>query len=191
MDHRDARESSAWIDACIHVFGLACMVFVAFAFLSRCSPSVVHTQAVAADTVGRASNGALEVVKVVYRDQVLAAARAACGNTIPCADPQAAHDAKMAVRAQWAPVWSAWALVGVAHAAWRDQLNRCQGLQDGGADAGDCGPQLSELAFTLLTRTTQLRCGLVGLHVDDPLAMLGALDCSHVVVDETEDAGHE
>lgn len=186
MDHRDARESSAWIDACIHVFGLACMVFVAFAFLSRCSPSVVHTQAVAADTVGRVGNAGLAAVQQVYKDQQLAAYHAACGNADPCPDKQAAHEAVLAVRGRWAPVWHVWTLVEVAHSAWADQLDRCQGMLDAGTDAGNCGPQLSELAFTLMTRTTELRCALVGLHVDDPLTALGPLDCSHV---DTQDGG--
>ena len=147
--------------------------------LTGCSASAVHVQAVTADTVGRVSNGALTVVLQVYKDQQLAAYHAACGNTTPCADPQAAREAVLAVRGKWAPVWGAWTLVGVAHGAWADQLDRCQGIQaDAGEDAGNCGPALSELAFTLLKRMTALRCGLVGLGVDDPFTALGKVDCT-------------
>lgn len=146
--------------------------------LTACSGSAVHVQAVTADTVGRASNGALAVVLQVYKDQQITAAQAACGNATPCADPQAAHDAVLAVRGRWAPVWSAWTLLGVAHAAYADQLDRCQGvLVDASSDAG-CGPALSELLYTALHHASEVRCALVGLHVDDPLTMLGPLDCS-------------
>lgn len=148
---------------------------------SSCSPSVVRRQAIAADTIARALNGSLPAVTESYRRAQLDAAQAACGNTTPCADPEAARDVVAAVRAKWSPVWLAWTVLRAAHDAWSDQLARCQVL-DAGGDAGACEVSTAHLARTVLEHQTTLRCALVAVGVQDPIG--GALVCAGGVRDE-------
>lgn len=147
--------------------------------LAGCSASEVRRQAVAAGVTTRASDAALAVlagpegalhVSSVYEMQQIEAARAACGNTKPCADPESARNAVMAVRARWAPVWAAWSLAGVLHAAWADQLDRCQG-----ADAGDCTVQLAALQRSVIAQVSTVRCALKDLGAPDPFP--GPITC--------------
>lgn len=161
----------------------ASMRFALFALvLAGCSASEVRRQAVAADTIARAANAGLDVltgpqgatkISGLYETQQLDAARAACGNTRPCADPEAARDAVLAVRARWAPVWSAWALASVAHSAWASQLRRCQEQSD---DAGTaCTVDLAALGGSVLAKVSTLRCAMRGLGVADPFP--GTVTC--------------
>ena len=158
------------IHAAAIALGLALGV-IAIAATHGCSASAVKRQAVAADAIGRTLNGALPSVLQAYKQQQLDVAQLACGHTTPCADPEAARDAVMAVRAKWAPVWLAWELSRAAHDAWADQLDRCQRE----ADAGDCAPSLAGLAATAVEHATELRCALRAVGVDDPLP--GAAVC--------------
>lgn len=143
--------------------------------LVACSGGAIRAQATTAAVIARASNAGLALiagedgatkVSSLYESQQLDVARAACGDTKPCADPQAARDAVMAVRARWAPVWSAWALAGVAHATWADQLRRCQTAQAN--DGTECTIRLEQLTRSVVAQITTVRCALRGLGVTDP-----------------------
>jgi len=146
-------------------------VFALATILVACSASAVRRQAIASNALVVISDTALTAVGQLYEDQQKTALEAACGHTTPCADPPAAREAGAVVRRQWDPVWASSHLLEVAHASWVVQLERCQGL----ADAGDCGPQLSEQLVAVTQHLTELRCGLRGLHVPDPFS--GPVEC--------------
>ena len=135
-----------------------------------CSPSAVQVQARVADVTARVANAASQPMLEEYRRQQETARDTACGNATPCADPDAARDAVIHVRAQWTPVFAAWTMLRIAHDTYATQLELCQTT-----DAG-CSPNVARLLGDVMRHQTDFRCALVAVGVHDPFQ--GTLTCS-------------
>uniref|UniRef100_A0A6M3INU5 Uncharacterized protein n=1 Tax=viral metagenome TaxID=1070528 RepID=A0A6M3INU5_9ZZZZ len=96
------------------------VVLVAFAgagawLLAGCSPAALDLQARAADVVARSANAALPALVEAYQaegEEVVAR----------CDSLDEARAGLDAVRARWAPVWSAWDALETVHELWETTL---------------------------------------------------------------------
>lgn len=132
-------------------------LLVLFVLAAACNNAGLQIQAHAADSVAEASNAALPILVQRYRDEGFRELEQvkADGGTV--------SDARRAierVKANWAPIWSAWEMLAVAQDGWATTIE----------SGGDQAVALAELK--------RAYCGLRAVWPEDiPAVPLSLLRC--------------
>jgi hypothetical protein len=114
-----------------------------------CGPTVVHVEAVSAESLVQRFSGALPQIVAASESEGRAALEHACCERARMEAALATHEA------HWAPIVSAWHSAQTAHDAWRLKLMECQETPSDG-----CALIATQLAGVFATSAQVARCAL-------------------------------